>query len=307
MSGVVVGVDGSAAADVALRWALRAAAARAVPLTAVQAFHVPALRGPLDREIDLEDARAAARARVAETFERAGRALADVPTTVDAIAVTDRRSVAHALLRRAGRCDLLVVGARGLGGFAGLLVGSVSQQVAAHATVPVAVVPDRRTSGGVDISAIVVGVDGSAPATTALRWAVRAAEVHACPVSAVVVLPSPTATLTSDVLRGLDRAAVDALWVHGAAEAHHALDELVDKVTVDTDVVVDRVVAQGDAGHELLRRAAGTDLLVVGSRGRGGFAGLLLGSVSQRCVQHTRGPVVVVHPDEPRTAAGRAR
>lgn len=297
MSGVVVGVDGSSAADAALRWALREAAARQVALSVVHAFRVAALRGPLDRDVDLDDARQAARQRTEAALDRVGDTDERVAVTVDTVAVLDHRSVASALLRRAGRCDLLVVGARGLGGFAGLLLGSVSQQIAAHARVPVAVIPEPRGAGARTgrMDSIVVGVDGSEHATSALRWAVHDGELHDCTVTAVYVYPPPVATLTSDVLRGIDRAMLDAFWTHGWTEASHALDELVDKATVDSDVDVRRVAVAGDAAHQLLREAAGHDLLVVGSRGRGGFPGLLLGSVSQRCLQHTRGPMVVVH------------
>lgn len=297
MSGVVAGVDGSPAADTALRWALRHAAVRQVRLTVVNAFRVRALRGPLDRDVDLDDERQVARSRAEAALGRVADAAGSVPVTVDTAAITDHRSVASALLRRAGRCDLLVVGARGLGGFAGLVLGSVSQQVAAHARVPVAVIPDSRTSatGPRGTGSIVVGVDGSEHATTALHWAIRAAELHGCPLTAVYVYQPPAVTLTSDVLRGIDQAMLKAFWAHGQAEARRALDELVDKATLDADVTVTRVVVAGDAGHQLLREAAGHDLLVVGSRGRGGFPGLLLGSVSQRCLQRAHGPVVVVH------------
>jgi nucleotide-binding universal stress UspA family protein len=301
MTSVVAGVDGSTAADIALRWALRAAAVRGAGLTAVRAFRVPALRGPLDREIDLDDVRTEARTRVTEALARAtgDGPLADVDVDIDTIALTERRNIADALLRHARGAELLVVGARGLGGFAGLLLGSVSQQVAAHARIPVAVVPDGRSAGsaGSDgaVRSLVVGVDGSPHSIAALRWAVHEATLQDCPLTAVHVTEPPAATLTSDVLRGIDEATMDAFWTYGMAEARDALDEVVDKVLVDTDVEVERVVVVGRPGHELLRRAAGPDVLVVGSRGRGGFPGLVLGSVSQRCLYHARSPVVVHH------------
>jgi nucleotide-binding universal stress UspA family protein len=296
---ILVGVDGSARSDRALRWALREATARDATVSVVHAFDVPSLRGPLDREVHLEGEHRHARALVEEMVARTGRRGSAVPVEIDTIATTDHPSAARVLLRRARHADLVVVGARGLGGFAGLLLGSLSQQVAAHADVPVAVIPGPASPGGAGPlpRSVVVGVDGSAHATAALRWAAEHAAVHLHPITAVYVHPPTPATLTAAFADGIDRAAADAFWTHEHAEAQQALEDLVAKVTAGIDVAVDAVAIPGRApARTLLERAAVHDgLLVVGSRGRGGFPGLLLGSVSMQCLHHGTRPVVVVH------------
>jgi len=296
---ILVGVDGSARSERALRWALREATARDATVSVVHAFDVPSLRGPLDREVHLDGEHDRARALVEEMVARMGNRGADVPVEIDAVATTNRRSAARVLLRHARHADLVVVGARGLGGFAGLLLGSVSQQVAAHADVPVAVIPGPASPGGAGPlpRSVVVGVDGSAHATAALRWAAEHAAVHLRPITAVYVHPRRPATLTAAIADGVDRAAADTFWTHDHAEAQQALEDLVAKVTAGIDVATDGVAIPGTTPAPiLLEHAAVHDsLLVVGSRGRGGFPGLLLGSVSLQCLHHGARPVVVVH------------
>ncbi|HSJ46070.1 MAG TPA: universal stress protein [Euzebyales bacterium] len=297
---ILVGVDGSVRSERALRWALREARARNADVSVVHAFDVPSLRGPLDREVPLDDEHARAREHVDRMVARSGRRAAAVPVDVEVVATTDHRTPANVLLGRSRHADLVVVGARGLGGFAGLLLGSVSQQVAAHANVPVAVIPGPAAPGGASIAlprSVVVGVDGSSHAAAALRWAVDHAAVHVRPVTAVYVHPPVPATLTAGIASGVEHAAVDRLWTHGHAEAQQALEDLVAKATAGVEVTVDAVAISGSApAHRLLEYAAGHDgLLVVGSRGRGGFPGLLLGSVSMQCLHHGALPVVVVH------------
>ena len=160
------------------------------------------------------------------------------------------------------------------------------------------------------VPAVVVGVDGSAGAREALRWALArgaSAEVastvrtrldvrlhrwrrsKAAPTGAARSVPTP-------------RSGVDLSDLHRAAEdlLGRALAEVGDEAE---GVEIERQVVEGAAAEVLVQAATPGDLLVVGSRGHGGFAGLLLGSVSQQCCHHARCPVVVVHPPKP-TAAG---
>jgi nucleotide-binding universal stress UspA family protein len=116
--------------------------------------------------------------------------------------------------------------------------------------------------------AVVVGVDGSAGAKVALRWALGEARLRNSPLRAV----------------------------HERA--------IVDVGTEAEGIEIERQVIQGPAAEVLVQAASPRDLLVVGSRGHGGFTGLLLGSVSQQCVHHAQCPVVVVHTPKS-TAAGR--
>jgi nucleotide-binding universal stress UspA family protein len=135
---------------------------------------------------------------------------------------------------------------------------------------------------------IVVGVDGSPEAARALQWALDEARLHNVPLEVVHAWQFPAAVdlvgaAADTLVRDLRRVAVDLL------------DRVVDAVAgTDPGVEVERRVVEGGAAASLVNAASLADLLVVGSRGRGGFAGLLLGSVAQQCLHHAPCPVVVV-------------
>jgi len=136
---------------------------------------------------------------------------------------------------------------------------------------------------------IVVGVDGSDSAAGALRWAVRLARDIGADVEAVQAFELP--------LGWIDGYAPDLQrWFQEARDqAQRSLDASVDQAVAETSgVSVTRAAVEGLAAKVLIDHSKGADLLVVGSRGRGGFAGLLMGSVSQQCVHHSHCPVVVV-------------
>jgi nucleotide-binding universal stress UspA family protein len=139
---------------------------------------------------------------------------------------------------------------------------------------------------------IVVGIDGSDGSRAALRWAHAEAELRRCPLEVVTAwqfpvmtsLPAFGAVPPPDDLSGEAQASLEAI--------------LRDEGVASTDgVPVTATVAEGSATAALLAAAADADLLVVGSRGHGGFTGLLLGSVSQQCTSHSPCPVVVVHAE----------
>ena len=135
---------------------------------------------------------------------------------------------------------------------------------------------------------IVVGVDGSPSAEQALRWAVGQARLTGQQVDAVITWHVPNGS-------GLDPALVDIDWAGDSAEL---LDQTVLKALDGAaPPPIGRHVLQGHPARVLLDAAAHAALLVVGSRGHGGFAGLLPGSVSQHVVAHAVCPVVVVHGD----------
>jgi nucleotide-binding universal stress UspA family protein len=137
------------------------------------------------------------------------------------------------------------------------------------------------------MSRIVVGVDGSAGSQRALRWALEEARLRNASVHVVhawhapYVMPSPMAPVVTYEYDPIQRTAEDVLAGAVRAEDTRGLD-------------VHEVLVCDSAAPALLDAAKGADLLVVGSRGRGGFAGLLLGSVSQSVAQHAPCPVVVV-------------
>jgi nucleotide-binding universal stress UspA family protein len=137
---------------------------------------------------------------------------------------------------------------------------------------------------------IVVGVDGSDHSIAALRWGVEEARLRRARVLAVYAWRLPHVTTAHEALHVLE---VD---LDLGQEARELLKTIVAQAVPGTDVEIEQVVSEGSAAPALLAAAERADLLVVGSRGRGGFTGLLLGSVSQQVAQHARCPVVVVRP-----------
>ncbi|MFD7068254.1 universal stress protein [Streptomyces sp. NPDC059913] len=148
---------------------------------------------------------------------------------------------------------------------------------------------DRKQDG----ERIVVGVDGSDSSKQALRWAVHQAELTGATVEALTAwsLPQFHGALGWLPPSSSDEAAVEA-------RAHSSLTQVVGETVGDPPPVDVRTEARyGTAADVLLTAAHGASLLVVGSRGLGGFAGMLLGSVAQHCVQQAVCPVVVVRDD----------
>jgi nucleotide-binding universal stress UspA family protein len=136
---------------------------------------------------------------------------------------------------------------------------------------------------------IVVGVDGSAESREALRWALAEARLRNATVRAVHAWRDPY--LLTPGYGPPEDFEVGAL----RNEAEKFLSSTVAEVTGDKrDVDVEEVIAEGPAGSVLVEAAQGADLLVVGSRGHGGFVGLMLGSVSQQCAHHAPCPVLIV-------------
>lgn len=155
---------------------------------------------------------------------------------------------------------------------------------------------DKPPKGGM----VVVGVDGSAGSNEALRWAIAEARLRKTALRAVHALKfdyvaggaegSPEAERTGIAIEH----AGHPREIHQAA--HAVLERAIAEVAKDVDgVEIERHVVEGGASEVLVNAVGGDDLLVVGSRGHGGFTDLLLGSVSQQCAHHAPCPVVVVH------------
>ena len=147
-------------------------------------------------------------------------------------------------------------------------------------------------------TAVVIGVDSSAGGNHALRWAFDEARLRHIPLRAVHAWTygHPGLGASGWSVFGTGQPAVVGAG-EGRIAAKRMLEELIGDVAGEfPDVEVDVQIIDGGAAEVLVGVAAAGDLLVVGSRGHGGFAELLLGSVSQQCVNHARCPVVVVHP-----------
>ncbi|MBV2364150.1 universal stress protein [Streptomonospora nanhaiensis] len=202
--------------------------------------------------------------------------------------------VAPRLLLEAARADLVVVGSRGLSSVGAAALGSVGQELAASARCPVVVVPDRDPKP--PTGRIVVGVDGSAPARAAAAWAFAAAEERGAAVRAVAV----HGRVSHGPWSPLDLPAALRLGPADEAAAREEAGRLLSESVAGErerhpGVAVEEVVAAGHAAQLLVDEAENADLLVVGSRGRGGFAGMLLGSVSRTVLSHAASPVAVLH------------
>jgi nucleotide-binding universal stress UspA family protein len=293
---VVVGVDGSPASQHAFRWAAAEAGRRGAALDVVHAWMTPYPLNPPDYFTDP----APFQARGAEVLEHAVASLAlpePAPTEVRPVLVQEYPS--KALLRAAEGAALLVVGSRGRGGFSGLLLGSVSQSCVQHASCPVAVIPPGWS--GEEHGRVVVGVDGSDASYGALHWATTTAAARNAELQVVnaydflqVVMPMGIAPgIDRELLEKASRSLLEGM-VGPAVGAVGARPRSVELIPVHTG-----------AARALLDAAIGADLLVVGSRGRGGVRGLLLGSVSQQCLHHAPCPVVVVRTADESEATGR--
>jgi len=291
MTGIVVGVDGSDGAAAALRWAAREAGLHQWDLTAVLAWgflsqHHRDLADVFDPEYSATHADNALRTYIEKALGPAG------PTRVKRRTVCDLS--ARALLDAATGADLLVVGARGRGGFTSLLLGSVSQQCLHHTTRPIAIVRAVEQPNGTEdtVERIVVGVDGSQTSRAALDWAVREARLRQASVEAVIAWHLPNAGAFPYVGPAFDPAAFEAA-------ARETLNQVVDGVdATGLPQPIERIVHLGDASSGIIATAKDADLIVVGSRGLGGFSGLLLGSVGHHVAHHAPCPVVIIPPGD---------
>lgn len=290
---VVVGVDGSDSALHATRWAAREAQRRAAPLLLVHVCHLQPVRHP--RQISPPaDFQAAVleqgRHWLTEASVAARRVAPGLPV------VTDLRSgtVADVLVAESRTARLMVLGSRGLGGFTSLLVGSVAVALSAHAHCPV-VVTHAAGRDGVPPSAgaVVVGVDGSELSDAALEFAFEAAAAREVPLVAVHTWLDVNAAGAWAVLPGT----IDWDWVQQEEEKLLA-ERLAPWREKFPDVDVRPLVVRDRPDRALLEHAAGAQLLVVGSRGRGAFAGVGFGSVSQTLIHHAECPVAIARSEQ---------
>lgn len=281
---VVVGVDGSDHGLTALRWAAREARRRSAPLWVVHAFDLLLTEVfALEEPSYVAAERRAAEKILASAVEQARQVAGDIEVRP----VLDIGTASTVLLARSAQAELVVLGSRGRGEFAGLLLGSTSLQVATHASCAAVVI--RSTPEGVpgpSAGRIVVGTDGSPQSERALRFAFEQAHERGVGVTVVRAWLEPTLYISPIPVPE---------WRRLEAQEQEALHESVARWSEKypgIDVVAKSVVA--DPAKALVDESAGAELLVVGSHGRGGFAGLLLGSVSHAALHHARCPVAVV-------------
>jgi nucleotide-binding universal stress UspA family protein len=278
---LVVGIDGSEAALVALDWAAQEAARKGWPLRLVNAYdqfvtmHMMVSTTPVGREA-AEAMFEAARQRL----ESNGHA--DLTVSI----VAHPGSPRQVLLREAAGAHGLVLGRKGTGGFAELILGSTAVACTTHAKVPVIVVPDTWQPGVREEWAITLGADGSARSQAAIEYAFTTAASWQARLTAVFAIQRPAHPLT-------EQQPVDA---EGREYAARILSEqLAPWRAKYPDLDVTEVIASGHPAAAIREHSADADLIVVGGRGHGVVTGMLLGSVAQAVLHHVDRPVAVVH------------
>lgn len=291
MDQIVVGVDGSQASSYAVEWAAGEARRRQAALRIVSAAASWVLEPAPDPRA--EEVRAWLRESGQELLDSAVARARSVAPEVGVSADLVPGPPARALLGAARDAVMVVVGTRGTGGLAGALVGSISLQVVSHAPVPAVAV---RSAAQVPVGEVVVGVDGSPNSLAAVGFAFQEAALRQVRLRVVLAWTHPASTAPGE-LRPL---AYDATVVE-AREERTLVESLVGWREKFPDVEVAHEVVHERATRALAEASAQADLLVVGSRGRGGFAGLVLGSVSHAMLHHARCPIAVV-PSQSRAA-----
>ncbi|GIJ48116.1 universal stress protein [Virgisporangium aliadipatigenens] len=291
---VVVGIDGSPANWVTWRWATAEAARRGALLRLVCAYRAP---WPFEKFItgtELGDA-ALSRAEtvVTEMVSWARSARPGLVVTGEAVC-GDPAAVLFAALHGstvsmlsavAQRAELLVVGDHGQRGFTGKLLGATGLHLAVHARVPVAVVRGRADP---DTGPVVVGTDGSPGADVAIGTALEEANLLGCGLTVAHAYPVPAPPWNSEI----EPLVYDPQRLRAAVRAVTE-EQLAPWQEKFPDVPVEIVAAPEDAAGLLVRLSREARLVVVGSRGHGGFAGLLLGSVGQKLLHHADCPVLI--------------
>jgi nucleotide-binding universal stress UspA family protein len=291
-STIVVGIDGSTAALAALDVALAEGRYRGAPVHVLHAWSVPLppvpLGGPSAGGATDEAMHQAAQTILDEAAEHARSVAPEVTVT------TELRTAppATALLTAAHDAVMAVVGSGRRSTVAELLLGSVSLQVATHAPCPVIVVHevDDERSPSPDAGRVVVGVDGSAASRAALIEAFREASFRGVGLTLLHAWSG---------LAGFDLPGGELHWEElerdtEDEELRLMAEQLAGLREEFPDVGVVQRLVQGSAAHAIADASAGAALVVVGSRGRGGFASLLLGSVSHGVLHRAHSPVMVV-------------
>ncbi|MYM19976.1 universal stress protein [Brevibacterium sp. 5221] len=314
---IIVGIDGSRASRNALAFAIGEAQAMGRTIRLVGAYTIPSVAAAtIDVSyVPIDDS--AVRAAVTASLKEAAAEVRAAGVGVEA--VIEIGDAAGVLVEESRQASLAVVGSRGRGGFAGRLLGTVSSALPAHSLAPTIVVPvswsldgqrrpevsssqpvrsargadfeqggDGETYPGLDFSgSVVVGIDALGKDSPALWAAAEIAVRRGTPLHIVGVI---TTTV------------VGPEWLPSASDMKRFVDEGADKIALAAaavaqqhpELTVDWTLFDGQPAEVLVRASDTADILVIGSRGRGGFAGLLLGSTSQSVLPYAKCPTMVV-------------
>lgn len=312
---IIVGVDGSTPSHNALKWAINEAKSIGWPIRLVGAYSVPNVAAatidvsyvPIDDE-SIRDAVTAVLRDAAEVCSKAG-----VPVE----AVIEIGDAAGVLVEESKNARLAVVGSRGKGGFAGRLLGTVSSALPAHSACPTVVVPTVWQEGATHepqetSSRLVRTEKGDAPEVDA--EAVRAPSFSGAVVAGVDSLGRKSPALWSAarlanrtnrplvLVSVMTTTVVGPEWLPSTIDSERYINECSDRLEACVAALAQEFphlpvtwsLFDGNPAEALVRATDTADVLVLGSRGRGGFAGLLLGSTSQSVLPYAQCPTMVV-------------
>jgi nucleotide-binding universal stress UspA family protein len=314
--GIVVGVDGSDHGQCALVWAAREAERRRRPLHIVTAYSVPIFAASgLDggyATVDDSVIREGAEAILKHAVDKVAG------YNVDVSAAVENGDASGVLLELSETAELLVVGTRGRGGFVGRLLGSVSSALPAHAKCATVTVPlicsdrlgettqdkhiraEQAKAGRTPVeNVVVVGVDGSEQARVAVLEAAAQAERLGAPLRVICAVPQYSGSLAW-VPAPMDREALFADIQIQLKAGVAWLQSHFPRLAIETRLL------DGSPVDVLVEASRHVELVVVGTRGRGGFTGMLLGSTSDGVLHHAKSPVMVVPDREDPWLADRA-
>ncbi|GAA2164910.1 universal stress protein [Pedococcus bigeumensis] len=289
--GVVVGYDESPSSVAALEWAAETARRWGTTLTVLHTADIAA--APVEPAYDVdrlpEAVGEAGRELLADGVARAEKLMTDSSRVVGVLAVG---SPAAELVHASADADLVVTGSRGRGPLAAGLLGSVAFAVTAHAACPAVVVRAEPQTHLDHDHPVVVGVDASQPSERALDLAAEMAAVSGAPLHIVHVAHgffSPDAQAYVESARaGTEH--TNAVRAQAEDIVHRAADRAR---AAFANLPIETEVLYGSAGHVLSPLGEHASLIVVGTRGHGGFAGLLLGSVSHTVIHEAPCPVMI--------------
>ena len=292
---ILVGVDGSREALQAAEWAAARAKINNAQLQIVCAYALPSYTAASMESgfavIDNDVIRANAQTVVDEAlthlaklgYQAEGRVEPGDPTTV--------------LVQLSEQADLIVIGTRGTGGFADRLLGATSSALPAYSRCPVVVVPGRATDQQfTPVKKIVIGVDGSRRSRKSLRRAIEEAALWGAQLTAVDAVPMAS---SAGVLAWLP-ATVDRESI--LRDVRDELKAICKAESAGSGVEIHAHALDGNPAALLTEFSTAVELVVVGTRGRGGFAGVLMGSTSQSVLAHSTCPVLVVPTGDGRGA-----
>jgi nucleotide-binding universal stress UspA family protein len=283
--GIVVGIDDSFGARVAVQWAARDAELRNIPLTLVHAvspevstwLKTPLPAGVLRWQHDHGRRLVDEALKLVEAGSQRGGP-AGVHTEILA------SEAVPTLIDLSKDAEMVVAGSQGSGRWPGRRLGSVSSRLLSHAHCPVAIIPDEYTSTtGPAQAPVLVGIDGSPASEQATAIAFDEASRRQIGLLAL----HAWSDLDVSEWPGMDWPATQSMAEEVLAERLAGWQEQY------PDVQVSRAVVQAQPARQLVQRSEEVQLVVVGSRGRGGFAGMLVGSVGETVAQMARVPVIV--------------